>query len=49
MVGGDDRPCAECEGNKLANTVALGDSFPTDLENPPGHLGYQCELALVDE
>ena len=50
VAGGDDRPCcAECEDNTLAGTVVLGDSFPTGVVNPPGHLGCQCELVLVDE
>lgn len=49
VAGGDDRPCAECEDNTLAGTIALGDSFPTGVAHPPGHLGCQCELVLVDE
>lgn len=49
MAGGIDRPCAEREDKTLADTVASGDSFLTGVENPPGHLGCQCELALVDE
>ncbi|MGB0821513.1 MAG: phage minor head protein, partial [Ilumatobacteraceae bacterium] len=48
VAGGDDRPCAECEDNTLAGTIALGDSFPTGVAHPPGHLGCQCELVLVD-
>ena len=49
VAAGDGRPCAECEDNTLAGTVTLSDSFPTGVENPPGHLGCQCELVLVDE
>ncbi len=49
VAGGNDRPCAECEDNTLAGTIALGDSFPTGVAHPPGHLGCQCELVLVDE
>ena len=43
------KPCAECEDNTLAGAVDLGSEFPTGVVTPPGHLGCQCELVLVDE
>ena len=49
VAGGNDRPCAEREDNTPAGTAALGDRFRTGVVNLPGHLGCQCELALVDE
>ena len=40
-----DRPCSDCDDNRLAGIVARGDKFPTGQLVPPAHPGCRC-LAL---
>ena len=40
-----DRPCSDCDDNRLAGVVARGDRFPTGQLVPPAHPGCRC-LAL---
>ena len=48
VAGGNDCPCAERRDNTPAARPPWVTVFQLALANP-GHLGCQCELALVDE
>jgi DivIVA domain-containing protein len=42
VVGAAEGPCADCEDNALAGTVATGEAFPTGHPHPPAHAGCRC-------
>lgn len=42
-VGGD-RPCPDCDDNRLAGPVPVGEAFPTGHCAPPAHAGCSCVL-----
>lgn len=45
-----DRPCSDCDDNRLAGVVASGDRFPTGQLVPPAHPGCRClALPSIDE
>jgi cell division septum initiation protein DivIVA len=37
-----DRPCSDCDDNRLAGIVARGERFPTGQLVPPAHPGCRC-------
>ena len=42
VVGASEGPCADCDDNALAGTVAPGEEFPTGHRLPPAHAGCRC-------
>lgn len=38
----NDRPCSDCDDNRLAGVVPSGERFPTGQFVPPAHQGCRC-------